>query len=243
MKCRKEELSFIAEYALANFIRDKADFVDYSSEYEDALEKKYNPQVKLVKEAVATSKVVAEQKTLTKRIKNDYKSARNWANKVEDYANKASKSLKTSVADFGFKALRQDINIKNDEGTILKFRELLQHTDTEIPALQAKGFTPALRLSLGTFIDGFETDIKSQTYKIDERKDLVKVNNNVFTDLGNMINDDILKTGKIIYKEKDKAKVKDYTFSELLSKIRVARKKEEETKKTETKADDAATKE
>jgi hypothetical protein len=234
MKCRAEELPFLAEYARDNFIRDQSDFINNSPEYSENFLLKYDPQLKLVKEAVATSMLIAEQKAITGRIAKHYKSARNWVNKVENYAKKAGTTLNSSIEDFGFKGLRNEINMKNDEGTIKKFGELLQHADANKAALEAKGFTTAVRTSLKDFIDAFETDIKSQTRKIDERKDLVKGNNKEFTTLWNMVNDDILETGKVIYKELNKEKVKDYTYTELIKKIRLARKKEAEAKPGDT---------
>jgi hypothetical protein len=55
-----------------------------------------------------------------------------------------------------------------------------------------------------------------------------------------MINTDLLETGKVIYKEKDKEKVKDYTYTELIKKIRIARKKEadDQASTDENKAND-----
>lgn len=229
MKCRAEELPFLADYARDNFMRDKADFVNHSDEYDKNFLLKFDPQLKLVNEVVATSILVAEQKALTKKIGKHYESARNWVNKVENYAKKAKDALVTSISDFGFKSLRAEINVKNDEGTIKKFGELLQHTDANTAALESKGFTATVRTNLKTFVDTFEADIKKQTRKIDERKDLVKENKKEFEILWQMVNEDILKTGKVIYKELDKSKVKDYTYTDLIKKIRLARKKDEET--------------
>jgi len=228
MRCRAEELPFLADYARDNFIRDKADFVNHSSEYDKNFLLKFDPQLKLVNEVVATSILVAQQKALTQKIGKHYKSARNWVNKVENYAKKAKDALVTSIDNFGFKSLRAEIGVKNDEGTIKKLGELLQHTDANQAALEPKGFTVTVRTSLKTFIDTFEADIKSQTRKIDERKGLVKDNKKEFETLWKMVNDDILGTGKVIYKEVNEEKVKDYTYTLLIKKIRMAKKKEDE---------------
>jgi hypothetical protein len=241
MYWKQEELPFIADYARDNFVRDKADFIAYSPEYETDFLAKFDPQLKLVREAEATAKVLAEQKALTKRIETDYKTARNWTNKIEDYASKTPGSLKISIEDFGFKVLRKNINSKNDEGTILKFKAVLQNVDANITALQAKGFTAAQRLSVGAFVDAFEIDIKNQSRKIDEKIDLVKDNNDEYELLWTMVRDDILKTGKVIYKEKDKTKLPDYTFTDLLGKIRLARKEKEAAATSTTTGTAAAT--
>lgn len=226
MRCRSEELPFLAYYARENFLRDQVDFVAHSPEYETEFLAKFDPQLKLVEEAMATSMIIAQHKSITSRIAKHFETARNWTNKIENYAKKAYGDAGSQIADFGFKSLRNDIAVKNDEGTIKRLKELLQHADAHAAVLQPKGFTAALRDSLKAFIDAFEADIKSQTLKIDERKYLVKDNNKEYEALWEMINTDLLETGKVIYKEKNKEKVKDYTYNELIKKIRLARKKE-----------------
>jgi hypothetical protein len=226
MKCRLEELPFLADYARDNFLRDQADFVTHSPEYKTDFLAKFDPQLKLVEEAMATSMLIAQHKNITERITKNYDVARNWANKIENYAKKAFGDAGSQIADFGFKNLRIDLKNKNDEGLVKRLKELLQHADAHIATLQPKGFTPELRDSFKAFIDALETDIKSQSRKIDERKFLVKDNNKEYEALWEMINTDLLETGKVIYKEKNKEKVKDYTYTELIKKIRIARKKE-----------------
>ncbi|HEY4788695.1 MAG TPA: hypothetical protein VIH57_21740, partial [Bacteroidales bacterium] len=144
-------------------------------------------------------------------------------------AKKASAALVTNVEDFGFKGLRGDISNKNDEGVIKKFNDSLQIVDANKAAMEAKGFTPAMHTAFTTFLTVFDTDIKGQTRKIDERKGLVKDHKKEYETLWNMINEDILETGKVIYKEKNKEKVTDYTYTELIKKVRLARAKEEGT--------------
>ena len=88
MKCRTEELPFLADYVRDNFLRDQSDFTANSPEYAEDFLKKFDPQLKLVKETVATSMLMAQQKAITERIGKHYATARNWANKVENYAKK-----------------------------------------------------------------------------------------------------------------------------------------------------------
>lgn len=238
MRCRNEELPFLAYYARENFLRDKADFVAHSPEYETNFLLKFDPQLKLVEDVMSTSMVIAQHKNITSRIAKHFETARTWTNKIENYAKKAFSDASSQIADFGFKSLRNEIAVKNDEGAIKCLKELLQHADAHAAALQPKGYTTTLRDDLKAFIDAFEADIKSQTLKIDERKNLVKDNNKEYEALWEMINTDLLETGKVIYKEKDKEKVKDYTYTELIKKIRLARKKEagDEAAKAQNKA-------
>jgi hypothetical protein len=77
------------------------------------------------------------------------------------------------------------------------------------------------------FIVTFSTDVKDQIRKMDECSKLVKDNAGQFDVLWDMVSN-IMETGKVIYKGKNKDKVKDYTYSELIKKVRLEQKKKKD---------------
>jgi hypothetical protein len=225
MPCRHEELPFVADYAHDYYVRDEADFKAFSPVFGSAFLLKYDPQAKLVSELIAPSVILAQQKAITERIEKHYSTARNTVNKIERYAELADKDnlLKTSISDFGFKKIREDLKNHNDEGVVAKLNEVLQHCDTNSEAMIAKGFTSAVHQETASFIQTFTADVKDQKRKMDEREKLVKDNLGQFDILWDMVSN-ILNTGQVIYKEKNKDKVKDYTYSELIKKVHQKRK-------------------
>jgi hypothetical protein len=226
LQCRIEELPFLGDFVRDYYVRDTADFVAFSPKYGPAHLTKYDAEMEKANKLVATSLLMAEQKKITERINAHYSTARDTVNSVERYAQLAGSALKTNVSDFGFKSIREAIQLKNDEGIVKNFKDLLKHIDLNKTELEAQGLTEVFRTNLKTFIATFETDSKNQTRKVGERIDTTEVNNAEYNVLWDMISD-ILKTGKTLYKQKNKSKLKDYTFASLIKKVHVKMKEEE----------------
>jgi hypothetical protein len=238
MQCKIEELPFLADFVRDNYVRDAVDFKFFSPVFGDSFLTKYDAQAKLVNGVVTPTLLISEQKAITQRISEHYTTARNFVNKIERYAKMADeeKLLKISVSDFGFKGIRKELDNDNDEGMVNKMGELKQLADANREALEPMGFIPAISTELGTFITTFSDDVKAQKRKMDQHAKLIKDNAGEFDILWGMISN-ILKTGKVIYKEKDKSKLKDYTYDELIKKVHQKRQSEEDNGEApETKA-------
>jgi hypothetical protein len=227
MHCRIEELPFLAGFTRKYFIRDRADFNAFSAVFNKGFLQSFETQTKQVKELLAPALLTAEMKAITKRIESHYITMRIIANKVERYAKMAKGTMNINPADFGFKNLRKELHLHNDEAVVKMLRELLQHIDTNRTALEANGLSQAYRQEMEMAINTFETDILEQDRKKNEREMLVKQNTRQFDTLWNMIAE-IIDTGKAMYKANNKARVKDYTYYKLIKKVRLTRTKEEE---------------
>jgi hypothetical protein len=233
MPCRIEELPFLADFTRDSFVRDTEYFKAFSPEFGNNYLQTFDSQAQLVNEVVSPSLLMAEQKAITSRIAAHYTNARNITNRLERYTEMATdaKLLKITVSDFGFKTLRKEIDRNNDEAVVKKLGEALQQADNNREALEPMGFTPAFRQELATFIQSFATDILNQKRKKEERLKLTENNSGQFSVLWKMISN-IQNTGKVIFKEKDKSKLKDYTYTDLIKKVRLQRKKEDNGEST-----------
>jgi translation elongation factor EF-1beta len=227
MPCRIEEIPFLAEFTRDYFVRDRADFTAFSDVFSDKYLQKFDTQIKMVKERMAPALLTAEMKTITNRIRSQYITLRSIVNKVERYTVMAKGTMDTKPANFGFKNLRKKLRLKDDEAVVKKLRELLQHIDKNYEALEVNGLSKAYRQEIEEAINAFEADIIAQTRKIDEREKVVKQNARQFDTLWSMMTE-IMGTGKVIYKTKDKARVKDYTYSEMIKKVRLTHIKKED---------------
>ena len=234
-KCRVEELPFLGNIVLESFLRDKSEFIAFSPDYKDPFVTNYQAQVKTVDNLVAPKTLIAEQKQITLRLKSHFTRGRNLMNKLERYVQKAEKTdgLKLTIAldDFGFKAVRQNMNLKNDEGAVLHLKAVKQNFINNLAVLEGKGYTAAVQAELEALISDIANDSLAQTKKMKEREKLVADNIEQLNKLWLMI-DDLLKTGKSILKEEDKSRSKDYTYSDLIKNVRMIRAKlEPETTK------------
>lgn len=235
-KCRHEELPFLGRIVHSLFNRDKSDFTTFSPDYVDVFGTTFETQNNVVMELVTSKKITAEIKKLTQKLGAHFKHGRNLLNKLERYARKALKSglaLTISPDDFGFKEARKDINKKNDEG-VIKYLKLIQSNfNVNLQILETKGYTVAIQTEFDTLIKELSDDSVAQTMKKKEREVYIKNNIDEFNKLWDII-DDVLKSGKAIYKEKDPSKVKDYTYAQLIKTVRLQRTQEEDDETPET---------
>jgi hypothetical protein len=227
MQCRIEEIIFLAEFTRDNFVRDRADFAAFSEVFNEKYLHKFDTQVKKVKEILAPALLTAEIKTITGRIDDHYVTVRSIANKVERYATMAKGTMNTRPADFGFRKLRNELQLNNDEAVVKKLRVLLQHIDKNREALEANGLSKAYRQEFEMAINTFEADIIAQSRKIDERKKVVKQNIRQFDTLWNMMAE-IMRTGKVLYKTKNRSRLKNYTYTRLIKNVRLTHIKEKD---------------
>jgi hypothetical protein len=233
-KCRIEELPFLATLLLSSFTRDKVDFVSFSETYGDPFTTNFSAKVELVESLVNPKKLTGEMKKLTQRLKIHFTTGRNLLNKIEIYIAKAledGKTLSMAQEDFGIKAIRQQINAKNDEGTVLLLRTLKTTLADNLVVLVPKGYSTAIQTALSNLIDNLNDDSIAQTSKKKQREKLVADNTETFNALWKIMTD-IMKSGKAIYQEKDKAKVPDYTYEHIIKDVHLKRAQEAAAAKT-----------
>ncbi|HEX2936113.1 MAG TPA: hypothetical protein VHO72_12240 [Bacteroidales bacterium] len=229
-KCRIEELPFLATFIMVSFNRDKTDFIAFSQDYNDPFAAGVQTQITTVEDLIAPKKLTGELKSLTRRLKDGFMRTRNFLNKVERYLDKAAQSgltLTMAPDDFGIKKVRDAVNLKNDEGAVLSLRTLQQNLADNLSALVTKGYTDDVQAELKALIKDLNDASVAQTLKKKERETLVKNNIGVLNTLWATI-DDLMKTGKAIYKEKDSSKVKDYTYANIIKDVQLKRKQQEE---------------
>jgi hypothetical protein len=228
-KCRIEELTFLGVFILVSFNRDKADFIKFSPDYNDPFADNCEQTITVVEELVAPKKLTGEMKKITQQLADLFTHCRNMMNKVERYVDKASKDgleLTMAPGDFGIKAVCEAAGHRNDEGMVKNLRTVQQNLTANLDALIPKGYTAEVQAELKTLIRDLNDASVAQTLKKNERMELVKNNMGELNNLW-LIIDDLMKSGKAIYKEKDKSRLRDYTYAELIKNVQLKRKQEE----------------
>lgn len=228
-KCKIEELPFLGAITHEYFIRDKQDFILFSPVYNDPFAATLLGQNKVVDDLVSSRKVTAEMKKMTQKLAADFTRARNVLNKVERYVTMSEADglpLKIAAVDFGISEARMNLARKNDEGVVLNLNVIRKNIQENLAALEDKGYNADLQKELDSLIKDITGDSLAQTMKKKERQELVRKNIGELNKLWKMI-DDILKTGKSIYKGKDDQKVRDYTYTDLIRNVQIRRQKED----------------
>jgi hypothetical protein len=228
-KCKIEELPFLGAITHEYFIRDKQDFIRFSPVYNDPFAANLLAQNKRVDELVSARKITAEMKRMTQKLAADFTRARNALNKIERYVTMAEVDglpLKIAAVDFGISEARVNLAKKNDEGVVLNLNVIRKNIQDNMSILEDKGYNADIQNELDTLIKDITSDSLAQTMKKKERQELVRNNIGELNKLWKII-DDILKTGKSIYKGKDDQKVRDYTYTELIRNVQIRRQKED----------------
>lgn len=224
--CRIEELPVIGGFLHDSFVTDKADFIEFSPDYDTPFLKNYEKQQAEAEEIINPKKLSAELKKITERLYANCNKLRPLLDRIERFAQKAADDLTIAVKDFGISAVRKKISSKDTEGLGEALKKLLKSVDDNIAELKAKGYKVAERTTIGDLQKAIKEDNASQNTKQGEKAKLVEDNIGVLNELWAMMQD-IMKTGQTIYKTESPAKFKNYVFSQLKNKIRGEKKKQE----------------
>ncbi len=138
--CRYEELPVIGSFLRTNLERDKTDFLNYSPDYNDEFIANYTSKLNEVEEIVNPKNLIDEVKVITSKIANLMSSTRDLLNKLEGYVKRAT-GLKIKPEDFGIKAVREKISVRDvdDVGSTVKI--VLKNSDDNIAALKQRKVT------------------------------------------------------------------------------------------------------
>lgn len=218
-KCRNEELSVIANFLKGNFVNDQSDFLNHSPDYDAVFLTGFETKITQVEGIVFPQNLIKALKVITDRVYNNMNSTRDYANKIEDYVNRATDPLTVNKEDFGIKEVRNEINQGDAEGYNTKMVILLQNVDANLAALTNRGYTATQRTEIGTLHADVKADNILQNAKMEEKEDLVKVNMNVLNDLWAIMSG-IMDTGKILYRLSNAEKLENYEMTKYISRVR-----------------------
>lgn len=225
-KCKQEEAIPIMELAWQSIMRDKAEFTAFSPVYSELFFTTQDKALKDLNLLVRPKVMEAESKELTKEVITKMEAFRPRLNSLESYVNKAAGEITAATSDFGFSTIRENISAHNKEGVVENMEILLQLVVRNQEALRLKGFLEAAQKELETATKELAaTNLQKGTQILDTAK-LVKKYNKEIKTLFEQISE-VCKDGKIIFAKKAPEKVKDYTFTELLKLVRMAKPKKD----------------
>jgi len=158
-------------------------------------------------------------KNLTARLYNRIKTSRNLIGKIEYFVKRAKGQLDIQYVDFGFKLLRASISSKNVEGILANAQALFNNVVRNHETLLNFGYKIELSDSLENLITTIRSENQEQNILIGEKEAQTIERNNLLNNLWMHISE-VCEAGKLIFKENEPEKVKDYTYSELKKRVR-----------------------
>lgn len=229
-KFRKEELPEIAGFIKHSYKRDKAQFEnfspDFNVEYLDRLEKQTEKVNLLVNPVI----LIAEQKKVTSRLYENMDKVRHILERVQAYAQRSNKELTMSYKDFGCKQARDDARRRHVDGLLHWITEVEQNIANNKEALKSHGLKDKYLSQLTELRDKIKEDHLLKTAKRKEKEELVAKNMIEFDTLWTILHD-ISRTGRMLFKNEDEVKMREYMFTHLLNRVRSKDQKKEDKKK------------
>jgi hypothetical protein len=215
---KAEELPVLGDFIISNYKRDAKDFVAYSPLFTPEYPVKIEEKIVRCRTAVQAVSVIKERKKTTATLTLICQNLRQPLNRIEGYIDLSSSELDISPRDFGLRPLRNNISRGNVEGISANLQALLLLLKRNQVALEKAGMTEPMLNELETAIGEINTLNLKQSNLLSNRSILTENNIKQFNDLWKDLQV-ILKTGKVIYKGNDPAKLKDYTLTSLRKQI------------------------
>lgn len=221
--CRIDELVPLARLLRASYVRDQADFQELLPEdYTAAFLSGYDAHVAAADALEATSVQIARRMVFTERIEAVYKGLPRTLDFLEARVRRAT-PLTVPAARFGLEQARRARNNDDHSGLEAALKTLLQNIEANKAALTAKGQKPADTQQLQDLYEALVKDTTSQGSQMSTQKGNTEENmtvlNALYAEMMHLFND-----GKALYARSDKAKAEDYTFKQLLKRVRRERK-------------------
>lgn len=221
--CRIEELPVLGGFVCISFETYIVDFINYSPDFKEPYLANYKSKLKAVEEIAHTKKIGQELKLVTSRLYKTMDGLREALNRLGGYVDRVE-NLSVNPKDFGIRKVRDGMNRRDTEMFLSGMSFLIQNIDENMERLVAKGFSDSQRELFLVVKDSAKADNDLQNIKIAERGSLVQSNMRKLNDLW-VLMADIMKTGRILYKNTDAARAKEFTMTVLKERIRQEKQK------------------
>lgn len=217
--CKNEELPVLCRFCAISLARDLNDFTAYSPMFDAAYLTAFKGRIETVGELIQPQSETVALKVITDRIYQTLDDLIPPINYLEGYLKLAGKQVPLSSTDFGLVQLRRKARARDLEGVLKQLHTVGENSKKYKKELMAKGMTEEM---ISKFVAAAKllTEDKDQSYKlISSRAAIVQSNMGLLTVLKNQLTE-ICTIGKILYKQTDQAKLKDYTFAQMKKHIR-----------------------
>lgn len=221
--CRIDELVPLARLLRVSYLRDQADFQALLPEdYTAAFLTDYDARLAAADALEATSVQIARRMVFTERLAGVYKQLPQLLDFLAARVRRAA-PLTVPADRFGLEQARRARNNDDHAGLEAALKTLLQNIGANAAALAAKGQQPQDTQQLQDLYDALVADTTSQGSQMSTQEGNTEENltvlNALYEPMSHLFSD-----GKALYGRSDKAK--DYTFRQLLKRVRRERKAE-----------------
>jgi hypothetical protein len=221
--CKNEELPVVCGFGATSLARDLGDFTAYSSLFDAAYLAAFKTKIDVVSELVKPKSETVELKVLTDRIYQTLDGLIPPVNHLEGYLKMAGREVPLSTNDFGLVQLRKAIRSRDVESVLAQLHTVGENIGKYKSALMARGLTEELITRFAVAARQLAEDKNRKYSLVSNRAAMVQKNLGLLNDLNDQLTE-ICRIGKILYKQTDPAKVRDYTFTKMMNQVRASTK-------------------
>lgn len=214
MAIKQEEIVPLADMLIASFERDQATFQAENVGYSVPFLNQFKAQTESVRQLERADTLLIQQKTITREL---YQLADELYQPLKVFGIVVDKSgLPTTIVQDTIYNLKK----RNIEGALVNLKALNQVVNSNAELLTNKAMKANFPDLLETKFEEITIKSNLQTRIMQQRQLLTNNNVESYNKLYNDYIMDICKMGKVIFKKSPK--VKEYTITELVKKLRVS---------------------
>jgi Carboxypeptidase regulatory-like domain len=225
-KLKLEDVPVVGEMLFDAFVRNKADFVDFSIVFDGTYEADMGDAIKAVKDRRRSADVFDKQKKATIDLYQTLHRLQEQIRLLGEYVKMAGENLQTRYEHYHIKEASVEVNDKNVEG-VLEHCEIIidKVTNDDAVAMAAVGFDAGKLGGFVALVQDVNDRNRSQQELLNERQDVREDEQEAFRVMHVFI-DRIASVGKAMYTYKKKQKYDDFSVSKILANINHGRKKQ-----------------
>jgi Carboxypeptidase regulatory-like domain len=235
---KKQDVPAIGMMLKEAFSRNKIDFVNFSSMFDDPFETELIAAIQAVKDRRRPVDVFGKQQKVTVDLYNKVEEMREALRLLSEYVIMVEDDLKTLYKNYYIKEARRELQRKNVEGIIENCEIIVDKVITDdAVVLNNAGFDSAKLAEFEALIRSLELLNTEQSTKMDERQEVKAIEDVLFAAMFDYT-DKVARVGKAMYTYKEKQRYDDFSVSNLLGRMNHGRKKQiaEDGSETETAA-------
>jgi len=227
--CKYEELPVLCGFCASSLARDLHDFTAYSPIFGEPYLAAFKARIEAVSKVNQPQSETVGLKVMTGQMYQRLDELITLVNYLSGYLRLAGKEVPVSAGDFGLVQLRKSARSRNVESVLMLLNTVEFHINKYKTALMAKGLTDELMTRLTDTGKRLAEDKDRRYAQVSNRAALVQYKQGLLQELYRQLSE-ICRIGKILYRQTDQAKLKDYTLARMMDQI--GRNTKQETVKT-----------
>ncbi|HRZ96420.1 MAG TPA: hypothetical protein P5084_02610 [Paludibacter sp.] len=218
-KCKNEEVLPVAKFTFYSVKRDLADFSAFSSVFNEQYVTETEAKINAAENLLEPKAETLTLRLINQAMEQQGTDLNKLLLKIDGYLRLMRKETGITATAFGVSALRRSLNRGDYEGVLKGLKVLMSNVQNQLTMLQSKGMPATMPQTLQDIHNSLAVNKQKQFEIKSNRAAIVQDNQQLLNDLF-MRMAEIYNIGKVLYKNTDPAKYRDYTFTALLKKVR-----------------------